>query len=187
MRSLNIIFYLFYQVLLFSQPCDNHQYFYNKVLDQITLNDGFLLSCNTNVFIFKDKKISKMEIVDLLPTKYKNINIDTVNTFTFPENLIILNQANIIQLPFDFQPILSLENQEYSKIFLSNAFRVVHNDTTGFLIIFRKESMIGFDFTFDSKGLVLGWINNDGMFYNFEYFDNLFKGDPNIKLIEIEK
>lgn len=47
--------------------------------------------------------------------------------------------------------------------------------------------MIGFDFTLDSKGLVLGWINDDDMFYNFEYFDNLVKVDNNIKIIDIEK
>jgi len=187
MKGLIIISIICCQISLFSQKSGNLQYFYNKVLDQIIQNDGFLLSRNSNLFLFKDEQISKTEIIDLLPTNYRNLIFDTVTTFTFPNDLIIFNQVNIIQLPLDFQTLTKTTKEEYCKIFLSNSIRFNYNDKSGYLIIFEKESMVGFDFPLDSKGIILGWTNQNGMFYNFEYFDNVFEGDPYIRLIDLDK
>lgn len=175
------------QMSLFSQKSVNQPYFYNKVLDDIIQNDAFLLEGSTNLFLFKYEQISHNEIIDLLPVNYKKILLDTVINFTFPENLIIINQLNIIQLPLDFQTLTKTTKEEYCKIFLSNAVRFNYNDKSGFLLLFKKESMVGFDFPLDSKGIILGWSHQNGIFYDFEYFDNIFKSAPNIKLIEMNK
>ena len=45
--------------------------------------------------------------------------------------------------------------------------------------------MLGFDFKLDSMGIILGWTYQNGMFYDFEYFDNFIKSEPNLKQIEI--
>lgn len=184
MKKLIAICFLIIPFSLLGQNQKNVNYFYNKVLDLIILNDGTLLSRNNSNIFLCDSIATKINFKKLIPNNFNDISIDSLSYYDVSDFSIIINQLNVIKVPFEFFNMFNKENHEYSKIFLSSAYKFKLKDKTGLIIMFKTENVFGEDFNLETEGVVLGWSYNNEVLCNFEYFDNVFEGDPYIRLID---
>lgn len=184
MKIIFIFLFVFPYISICCQSTFEAQFFYNKVFDLIISNQNRL---EHTILITKFDYRQTMSGGKTSHLELKNFKIDTSHIIKYDYRFMISSQHNLIQVPNNIFNDITLKSEPYSKLFISDAVRVVVNGVEAYLTFFKTECVnTGLDDNLILQGFTLFYGNSSQKFYKLEYFDDQvnFPYDYNIKIID---